>query len=123
MRIVEPEADMERVMRRRLGRGIQRRDILVHGLNAIPGVICPMPKGAFYCVAELPIDDSDHFCQWLLESFEVDGYTVMMAPATGFYAEPTPGRKQVRLAYVLEKNLLQKAVEVLTKALEVYPGK
>jgi aspartate aminotransferase len=102
---------------------VQRRDILVHGLNAIPGVICPTPKGAFYCVAELPIDDSDHFCQWLLESFEVDGYTVMMAPATGFYAEPTPGRKQVRLAYVLEKNLLQKAVEVLTKALEVYPGK
>lgn len=102
---------------------VHRRDILVNGLNAIPGVICPRPKGAFYCVAELPIDDSDRFCQWLLESFQQDGYTLMMAPATGFYADPSTGRKQVRLAYVLEKSLLEKAVQVLAKALEVYPGR
>lgn len=101
---------------------VQRRDILVEGLNSIPGVFCPKPKGAFYCVAELPIDDSDRFCQWLLESFQLDGYTVMMAPATGFYAEPATGRKQVRLAYVLEKSLLQQAVAVLNAALAVYPG-
>ncbi|HRF81427.1 MAG TPA: pyridoxal phosphate-dependent aminotransferase [Flavobacteriales bacterium] len=102
---------------------VQRRDILVDGLNAIPGVLCPKPKGAFYCVAELPIDDSDRFCQWLLESFQLDGYTLMMAPATGFYAEPATGRKQVRLAYVLEKELLSKAVEILRAALLAYPGK
>lgn len=102
---------------------VQRRDILVDGLNAIPGVLCPKPKGAFYCVAELPIDDSDRFCQWLLESFELDGYTLMMAPATGFYAEPATGRKQVRLAYVLEKELLSRAVDILRAALVAYPGK
>lgn len=102
---------------------VQRRDILVDGLNTIPGVLCPKPKGAFYCVAELPIDDSDRFCQWLLESFSHEGYTVMMAPATGFYAEPATGRKQVRLAYVLEKSLLRQAVAVLKAALEVYPGR
>jgi aspartate aminotransferase len=100
-----------------------RRDILVDGLNTIEGVICPKPKGAFYCVAELPIDDSDIFCQWLLESFSHDGHTVMMAPATGFYAEPATGRRQVRLAYVLEKDLLKKAVECLRVALEQYPGR
>jgi len=102
---------------------VQRRDILVDGLNTIPGVLCPKPKGAFYCVAELPIDDSDRFCQWLLESFSHEGYTVMMAPATGFYAEPATGQKQVRLAYVLEKSLLRQAVGVLKAALEVYPGR
>ncbi len=100
----------------------ERRDILVDGLNTIEGVICPKPKGAFYCVAELPIDDSDRFCQWLLESFEHKGHTVMMAPATGFYAEPATGRKQVRLAYVLEKQQLQIAVECLREALQSYPG-
>ena len=100
----------------------QRRDLLVNGLNTIPGVSCPMPKGAFYCVAELPIDDSDRFCQWLLESFSHEGYTVMMAPATGFYAQPATGRKQVRLAYVLEQDLLTKAVDCLRHALISYPG-
>ncbi len=100
----------------------QRRDILVNGLNSIPGVICPEPKGAFYCVAELPIDDSDRFCQWLLESFELDGFTLMMAPATGFYAKPETGKHQVRLAYVLEKELLTKAVDCLRAALISYPG-
>ncbi|HPF90763.1 MAG TPA: pyridoxal phosphate-dependent aminotransferase [Flavobacteriales bacterium] len=100
----------------------QRRDLLVNGLNGIKDVICPMPNGAFYCIAELPIDDSDHFCQWLLESFSLDGYTVMMAPATGFYAEPATGRKQVRLAYVLEKDLLERAVAILDAALPAYRG-
>lgn len=101
----------------------ERRDVLVGGLNAIPGVVCAKPKGAFYCVAELPIDDSDTFCQWLLEHFEHNGHTVMMAPATGFYAEPGPGRKQVRLAYVLEKQKLELAVECLAVALNKYPGR
>jgi aspartate aminotransferase len=101
----------------------ERRDILVDGLNSIPGLICPKPKGAFYCVAELPIDDSDLFCQWLLESFSHEGHTVMMAPATGFYADPASGKRQVRLAYVLEKDQLRMAVECLRAALEVYPGR
>ena len=100
----------------------ERRDTLVNGLNGIKDVVCPMPNGAFYCVAELPIDDSDRFCQWLLESFSVDGHTVMMAPATGFYADPATGRKQVRLAYVLEKALLERAVTILQAALQAYPG-
>lgn len=100
----------------------QRRDVLVDGLNAIAGVTCPKPKGAFYCVAELPIDDSDRFCQWLLESFTHEGHTVMMAPATGFYAEPATGRKQVRLAYVLEQSELRMAVQCLREALLQYPG-
>lgn len=99
-----------------------RRDILVDGLNAIPGVTCPKPNGAFYCVADLPIDDADKFCQWLLESFAHEGHTVMMAPCTGFYAFPERGRTQVRLAYVLEEELLRKAVECLRHALRSYPG-
>jgi aspartate aminotransferase len=102
---------------------VERRNILIDGLNTIPGVICPKPKGAFYCIAELPIDDSDIFCQWMLETFEYNNQTVMMAPATGFYSKPEPGRKQVRLAYVLNKESLQAAVEVLREALKVYPGK
>ncbi len=106
-----------------IGEYQQRRDTLVDGLNAIPGVRCAKPKGAFYCVAELPIDDSDAFCQWLLEHFEHQGHTVMMAPATGFYAEPGPGRNQVRLAYVLERPKLRLAVECLQLALAKYPGR
>ena len=102
---------------------VERRNILIDGLNAIPGVICPKPKGAFYCIAELPIDDSDVFCQWMLETFEYNNQTVMMAPATGFYSKPEPGRKQVRLAYVLNKESLQASVEVLREALKVYPGR
>lgn len=100
-----------------------RRETLVNGLNTIPGVICPMPKGAFYCVAQLPIDDADAFCQWLLEKFSHKGHTVMMAPATGFYAEPTPGRQQVRLAYVLDRERLALAVDCLREALAAYPGR
>jgi aspartate aminotransferase len=105
-----------------IGEYVQRRNVLVDGLNTIPGVVCPMPKGAFYCVAELPIDDADVFCQWLLESFAHKGHTVMMAPASGFYAKPGPGRKQVRLAYVLEQDKLRLAVECLGEALKAYPG-
>ncbi|MCB0787606.1 MAG: pyridoxal phosphate-dependent aminotransferase [Flavobacteriales bacterium] len=101
---------------------VQRRDILVDGLNSIAGVTCPKPKGAFYCVAELPVDDADAFCQWLLEQFSHEGHTVMMAPASGFYAEPGPGRRQVRLAYVLEREKLELAVRVLDAALKSYPG-
>jgi aspartate aminotransferase len=103
-----------------IGEYVQRRNILVDGLNSIPGVTCPKPQGAFYCVAQLPIDDADHFCQWLLESFSHDGFTVMMAPCSGFYADPATGRQQVRLAYVLEQPLLHKAVDVLRAALQVY---
>ena len=105
-----------------IGEYLERRNVLVDGLNTIPGVICAKPKGAFYCVAELPIDDSDAFCQWLLEKFEHKGHTVMMAPATGFYAQPDPGRRQVRLAYVLEQDKLRLAVECLQEALRAYPG-
>lgn len=99
----------------------ERRNTLVEGLNTIPKVVCPMPSGAFYCVAELPVDDADLFCQWLLEEFEHEGHTLMMAPASGFYAEPGPGKRQVRLAYVLEKEKLVLAVECLRAALKQYP--
>ncbi len=99
---------------------VKRRDILVDGLNAIPGVRCPKPQGAFYCIAELPIDDSDKFCQWMLESFSHDNQTVMMAPATGFYATPGSGKNQVRLAYVLNEQDLKASVECLKAALEQY---
>ena len=99
---------------------VKRRDILVDGLNAIPGVRCPKPQGAFYCIAELPIDDSDKFCQWMLESFSYDNQTVMMAPATGFYATPGSGKNQVRLAYVLNEHDLKASVECLRVALEQY---
>ncbi len=102
---------------------VERRDILVEGLNKIPGVICPKPKGAFYCIAQLPIDNSDTFCQWMLEKFEHNNQTVMMAPATGFYSTPAPGMQQVRLAYVLNKESLKAAIECLDAALKVYPGR
>ena len=99
---------------------VKRRDILVDGLNSIPGVRCPKPKGAFYCIAELPIDNSDHFCQWMLEHFDNNNQTVMMAPATGFYSKPELGLKQVRLAYVLNAQSLQNAVNCLKVGLEQY---
>ena len=100
-----------------------RRDTLVRGLRSIKGVSCPTPGGAFYAVAELPIDDSDQFCQWILDSFSRNGSTVMMAPNTGFYATPGLGKKEVRLAYVLEVDEIQEAVECIREALEVYPGR
>ena len=102
---------------------VERRKFLIDGLNRIPGVYSPMPMGAFYTMARLPIDDSDKFCAWLLSDFELDGQTVMMAPGTGFYSEPGHGTNEVRLAYVLKKEELAKALTVLKKALEVYPGK
>ncbi|MBO9727879.1 MAG: pyridoxal phosphate-dependent aminotransferase [Chitinophaga sp.] len=100
-----------------------RRDILVKMLNEIPGVYCPNPGGAFYAMAKLPIDDSDKFCQWMLESFSHEGQTVMMAPATGFYATPGLGKNEVRLAYVLNTTDISHAMVCLEKALEIYPGK
>lgn len=102
---------------------VQRRDILVDGLNKIEGVLCPKPGGAFYAIARLPIDNSDRFCQWMLEDFSFEGQTVMMAPATGFYATPGKGINEVRLAYVLNKEALANAVKVLEEALKVYPGR
>ena len=101
---------------------VKRRDIMVDGLNAIDGVTCPRPGGAFYCVAEFPVDDTEKFCQWLLESFEYKNNTVMMSPLAGFYATPGLGKKEARIAYVLEKGQLKLALECLEKALEAYPG-
>lgn len=100
-----------------------RRDILVKGLNTIPGVFCPNPGGAFYVVAKLPIDNADKFCQWMLEEFSYNGETVMMAPATGFYSTTGSGMNEVRIAYVLKGSELQKALICLEKALEAYPGR
>jgi len=102
---------------------IARRDFMVAALNRMPGVICPKPKGAFYTVVQLPVDDADKFAQWLLSDFEYQGQTVMVAPASGFYSDPVPGKHQVRIAYVLKKEDLAKAMEVLAEALKVYPGR
>lgn len=101
---------------------VERRDILVDGLNSIDGVFCPKPGGAFYAVAQLPVKDSDKFCQWMLEEFELEGETVMMAPASGFYSTPGKGKNEVRLAYVLEKDKLKKAVRCLAEGLKAYPN-
>lgn len=102
---------------------IERRDLVVSELRSMDGVICPNPGGAFYCVVKLPIDDSDRFCQWMLESFEHEKQTVMMAPATGFYATPGLGKQEVRIAYVLKQEYLKKAMECLKIALDQYPGR
>src|SRR5665647_582548 len=100
-----------------------RRDTIVKRLNNIPGVFCPVPGGAFYVMASLPIDDTDIFCQWLLESFNYNGATVMLAPATGFYGTEGLGKKEVRIAYVLNVAAINEAMDCLEKALEVYPGR
>ena len=102
---------------------VERRKCLIDGLNRIPGVYSPIPMGAFYTVAKLPVDDSEKFCRWCLEEFAYNGQTVMMAPASGFYTTPGAGRNQVRIAYVLKKEDLEQALLVLRKALEVYPGR
>ena len=102
---------------------IERRNCLIDGLNKIPGVYSPIPMGAFYTVARLPIDDSDKFCAWCLSEFNYEGETVMMAPASGFYTDPKKGRNEVRIAYVLKKADLQRALFILGKALESYPGR
>ena len=104
-------------------RYVERRDALVKGLRAIPGVKVPTPGGAFYAVCELPIDNADAFCQWMLEHFDLDGDTVMMAPATGFYATPGAGTREVRIAYVLEVSDIKRAVACLAAGLEMYPGR
>ena len=102
---------------------VERRKCLIDGLNRIPGVYSPIPMGAFYTVAKLPVDDSDKFCRWCLEEFNYEGETVMMAPASGFYTTLGAGRNQVRIAYVLKREDLQRALVVLQKALEAYPGR
>ncbi len=99
---------------------IERRKYLVDGLNHIPGVYSPIPMGAFYTVARLPVDDSDRFCEWCLSEFEYEGETIMLAPASGFYSDPSLGRNEVRIAYVLKKEDLQRALFILGRALEAY---
>jgi len=100
-----------------------RRNTVVNALNRMEGVFCPNPGGAFYVMAQLPIDDSDKFCQWMLEKFSYENQTVMMAPATGFYSTPGAGLNEVRLAYVLNNNDLTKAMVCLDEALKIYPGR
>ena len=102
---------------------VERRKFLIDGLNRIPGCYSPIPMGAFYTLAKLPVDDADKFCAWCLEHFEYEGQTVFMAPASGFYTDPELGRNQVRIAYVLKKEELEKALIVRAKALETYPGR
>jgi aspartate aminotransferase len=102
---------------------VERRNIMVDGLNQIPGVFCPKPSGAFYCVAKFPVDDAEKFCQWLLEDFSFEGQTVMMAPANGFYSSKGLGQQEARIAYVLNQDALRSAVKCLEEALKVYPGR
>ncbi len=102
---------------------IARRDFVIDSLNKMDGVFCPKPSGAFYCIAKLPIDNADKFCQWLLEDFNLNQQTVMLAPATGFYSTPGAGIDEVRIAYVLNLNDLKNAMDCLQEALKVYPGK
>ena len=102
---------------------LSRRDLLVDSLNKIDGVICPKPKGAFYAIAQLPVDNADKFAQWLLEDFDFNGATIMVAPAEGFYSTPGEGLNQVRIAYVLNKESLIMAIKCLEEALKIYPGR
>jgi len=101
----------------------ERRNILYSSLKSMPGVICDEPKGAFYVVAKLPVDDAEKFVIWMLQDFDIDRETVMMAPAAGFYATPGLGKDEVRLAYVLNKDDLTKAMDILKAGLEAYPGR
>jgi aspartate aminotransferase len=102
---------------------LKRRNVIVKRLNEMPGVFCPNPGGAFYAMARLPIDDCDKFCQWLLEEFSYKNQTVMLAPATGFYGTPGLGKQEVRLAYVLNVESINAAMDCLQDALEKYPGR
>lgn len=102
---------------------VERRKFLIDGINRIPGCYSPIPMGAFYTMAKLPVDDADKFCAWCLEHFEYEGQTVFMAPGSGFYTTPGLGKNEVRLAYVLKKEDLANALIVLSKALESYPGR
>jgi aspartate aminotransferase len=101
---------------------VERRNVLVDGLNSIDGVFCPKPKGAFYAVAAFPVESTEHFAEWLLSEFDHNGKTLMMAPAAGFYAKPELGRQQARLAYVLNVEDLKECIEIVRHALQVYPG-
>jgi aspartate aminotransferase len=114
-----PDAYFEEV----LAEYTERRNVMVSALNNIPGVRAPNPKGAFYLVARLPVDDADKFAQWLLTDFHIDGETTMIAPANGFYSNPEMGRDEVRIAYVLNVEDLKKAMHILAEGLRVYPGK
>jgi aspartate aminotransferase len=100
---------------------LRRRNFLIDGLNRIPGVFSPIPMGAFYTVARLPVEDTDDFCKWLLSDFQYEGYTLFMAPASGFYATPGIGKNEVRIAYVLNKDDLAIALKILEESLKVYP--
>jgi aspartate aminotransferase len=100
-----------------------RRDVMIEALNKMEGVTTPMPMGAFYTIAKLPVDDSDKFAQWLLEEFHYQNQTVMVAPAAGFYATPGKGRDEVRIAYVLKTEDLKNAMKCLEEALKQYPGR
>ena len=102
---------------------IERRNCLIDGLNKIPGVYSPIPMGACYTVASLPIDDSDRFCAWCLSEFNYEGETIMLAPASGFYSDPAKGRNEVRIAYILNKQDLRRALMILGEALKAYPGR
>jgi aspartate aminotransferase len=101
----------------------ERRDVLIAGLQQIPGVTVATPKGAFYCIASLPVNNADNFAQWLLDTYDLNGETVMVAPAAGFYSTPGVGLQEVRIAYVLKKNDLIRAVEILKEAIAVYNAK
>ena len=102
---------------------VERRKFLIDELNKIPGCYTPIPMGAFYTVVKLPVDDADKFCQWCLRAFNLDGETIFMAPASGFYTTPGMGKDEVRMAYVLKKEDLAKAMKVLAAALQAYPGR
>ena len=99
---------------------VARRNYVIEALNNIDGVVCPEPGGAFYCIAQLPVDDTERFCKWLLTDFELDGHTIMLAPAAGFYSTPGLGTKEVRIAYVLEQAMLERAMNCLEKAIGEY---
>jgi aspartate aminotransferase len=114
-----PDSYMESV----LNEYIQRRNIVVESINKMDGCFCPNPGGAFYAMAKLPIDDSDKFCQWLLEEFSYENQTVMLAPATGFYSTPGRGKNEVRISYVLKVQDLKNSMKCLEEALKVYPGR
>ncbi len=113
----------EEYMRENYDEYVERRKCLIDGLNRIRGVYSPIPMGAFYTVAKLPVDDSDKFCAWCLSDFSYEGQTVMMAPASGFYTTPGTGHNEVRIAYVLKKEDLTRALFILSKALDAYPGR
>ncbi|HKL39902.1 MAG TPA: pyridoxal phosphate-dependent aminotransferase [Cryomorphaceae bacterium] len=106
-----------------LGEYQKRRDILVSGMNAIPGVTCPKPGGAFYCIAKLPVEDSEDFCKWLLSTYSLNGETVMLAPGSGFYITEGLGKQEVRIAYVLNEADLKKSIKIIEEALVVYAAK